>query len=91
MSDVTAEQTRDSALAAGLTMIPHHNCGLCGCMVVYIVDQAGYLFFDPSCDCTYGDGPQPRSWEDAADWINMQSNAEHKRKIAALFGLTLPQ
>lgn len=87
---VTGEQVKEAALAAGIEEVAHHECGGCWVTVNYVVVGED-LFFDSNCDC----GPctselQPRSWDDAADWINMNKGEERKR-IAALFGLALEE
>lgn len=89
---VTADEVRDAAKAAGITRIDHHDCGLCGHMVYYAVHQ-GHLFFNGGCRCSW-EPPRPCSWQDAADYINMQSRTgewgDVAAKIAKGFGLDLP-
>lgn len=69
---VTGEQVRAAVMAAGLTYIPHHECSCCGEMVAYTVHD-GDLYFAPGCGCSWS--PQePRTWDSAADWINMQND-----------------
>lgn len=89
MPRVTGEQVRAATLAAGITRIPHHDCSICGTWVCYLV-HGGNLFFDAGCGCSDFDGePTPRTWESAAEWINMQSQEQHAVRIAAKFGLVL--
>lgn len=88
---VSANEVRDAVLAAEIHFIPHHTCGLCEGMVAFFVSQNGTLFFDPSCDCSSRVRVEPRSWQDAADWINMQSNPEVRIGVAARFGLVLTE
>lgn len=83
----TAEQVRDACLAAGIRRVDHHECGICGLMVRFYITADGDLEFDPSCGCTYGGNAEPRPWQDAADWINMQSDESHRRRIAEAFGI----
>lgn len=84
---ITAEQIRDAMIAADITYVSHHECGCCGSMVSYTrIDKQ--LFFNPGCDCSWTP-PQPREWQDAAEWINMQSTQEVKDELAALFGFTV--
>lgn len=83
---VTGEQVKNAAIAAGLTFIPHHNCGCCGYTVGYMIDGDN-LYFAPGCDCHWGQ-VEPRSWDSAAEWINMQDK-QWQEKIAARFGMTL--
>lgn len=83
---VTGEQLKAAALAANIRKIDHHECGLCGVMVHYYVEGES-LFFDPSCACTYGSGPRQESWDEAAAWVNMQTDDAIAARIAASFGL----
>lgn len=86
---ITADEVQSAVLAAGITRIDHHECSGCGHMVYYEV-MGGALYFCPSCNCGGPwSPPESRSWLDAADWINMQSRPENKRKIAQRFGLSL--
>lgn len=84
----TGEQVRDAMIAANITAVDHHECGICYYMCRFIRREEA-LFFDPGCDCTRGAPLELRSWQDAADWINMQ-NEEGSAKIAQAFGLTNP-
>lgn len=84
MSKVTGEEVREAALAAGITRIEHHNCGLCRAPVFYSIHE-GALFFNPGCDCSWSP-PEPRSWESAAEWINMQSREDAREMIKQRFG-----
>jgi len=82
---VTAEQVKTAAIAAGLTYIPHHDCGGCGAWVAHSI-QDGNLFFEPGCDCSWSP-PEPREWQSIADEINMQSSEEWKGKVMQRWGM----
>lgn len=82
---VTGEQVRNAMKDAGITVVDHHTCGICGVMVFYSRDN-DQLFFNSGCGCM-GSPPQPRNWDDAAEWINMQSVPEIRQKLATKFGL----
>ncbi|HWV44070.1 hypothetical protein [Pseudorhodoplanes sp.] len=86
---ITAEQVKAAVEAAGITRIEHHDCGMCGYMTAYLVED-GKLYFDPGCDCRWAGAPEPRDWRDAADWINMQSQPDIKARLAKAFGIDLP-
>lgn len=75
-------------IAAGITEVPHHACALCGYETCYR-RRDEMLTFDAGCYCTDRRRELPRSWQDAADWINMQTDLAKARKLAARFGLTL--
>lgn len=89
---VTPEQVANAVREAGITRIEHHNCSICGHMVCYTVDQ-GQLFFNGGCGCSWSP-PQHRSWDDAAEYINMQSRSgkwgDVGAKVAKRFGIDLP-
>lgn len=86
---ITADEVKNAMIAQGIERVDHHDCGICGGMVAY-VREGENLYFDPHCGCA-GYGPlEPRTWEDAADWINMQ-NAEWQQKIAAKFGVDISE
>jgi hypothetical protein len=84
---ITGDQVRAAVEAAGITTIDHHDCGLCGAMVYYSVD-GGRLYFNPGCDCRWTPR-EPRSWDDAADWINMQSQEPARAEVARRFGIRM--
>lgn len=83
---VTAEQVRAAVLAAGIVEIPHHDCAACGEWVRYIVHRES-LYFDPSCGCAWTPFPEPREWQNAADWINMQSSDNVRSELMKRFGI----
>lgn len=86
---VTAMQVRDAAVKAGISKIDHHECGGCKYMTRYLISD-DLLFFDPGCDCSrYGrSDPRPAQWQEAADWINMQTKDEHRDRLLKAFGLS---
>jgi hypothetical protein len=78
-------EVRDAMIAADITEVPHHDCGGCGVWVKYL-RHGEQLYFGPGCGCSWSN-PEPRSWADAADWLNMQSRPDIQQKLAARFGL----
>jgi hypothetical protein len=85
MSDVTGEQVRDAMIAADISVAPTRECSLCGYPMSYS-REGERLFYDPGCDCSWR-GREPREWQSAADWINMQTNPTIRDGIRARFGL----
>lgn len=86
---ISAEQVKAATLAAGLKRIDHHDCGFCGVMVHYTIED-GELLLHTACDCvTYYEPPRHQTWESAAEWINMQNNEDARVRIAAKFGVVL--
>lgn len=84
MKQVTGQQVKDAMIAGGITRVDHHDCGICGVMVFYFRDGE-QLYFNSGCGCCWSP-PQPRDWEEVANWINMQ-NDEWRKKIMLRFGL----
>ena len=83
---VTGEQIKEAMIAANIIIVSHHDCAICGEYTFYI-RQENKLFYDSSCGCGIST-PSYRLWDDAAEWINMQSE-EVARKLAAKFGLNI--
>jgi len=84
---VTAAEVKKAVLAKGIKTIEHHTCAACDCWVNYFVEGEN-LFFDSSCDCSSsGHGMEPREWQEAADWINMQSNLCVELDLKSRFGI----
>lgn len=89
MSNVNGEQVKTAVMTAGIVLIEHHSCAICNYMTRYI-HVNGDLYFDAGCYCgrTMSD-LEPRSWDEAARWINMQSNEAARVNIAKRFGIDL--
>jgi len=85
---VTAEQLRMAATMTGVQSIDHHKCSICNTMTHYLI-RGDEIFFDASCNCSVGVGWQRRTWNDAADWVNMQKDVATQMEIAELFGLKI--
>lgn len=84
--NVTGEQVRQAMAAANITYVEHHECCGCGYMTNYRV-QDGRLYFDPGCHCTRGAGWRLTSFDEAADWINIQTNEDVRLQLRVKFGL----
>ena len=85
---VTGEMVKQAMIEKNITAVDHHDCGGCGVMVRYY-REGEQLYFDPSCGCSSLGGPEPRDWDNAANWINMQSREENAEEIALRFGIDL--
>lgn len=86
---VTGQQLLESVLKNNIKQIDHHRCFICDQMTRYYVIN-GQLYFDSSCFCTTYSSPRElESWDEAANWINMQSNSEIAKQIALRFGIDL--
>jgi hypothetical protein len=88
MQRVTGEAVKAAMIEKGIINVPHHDCGGCGVWVRYF-REGEQLFFDPRCGCTSRGYPEPKAWESAADWINMQDRPQSRIRIAGLFGIIL--
>lgn len=88
---VTGEDVRRAAQLSGATKIDNHTCSICGYMTRYLIVE-GALYYDRGCHCVPNqpDSVSPRDWEEAAGWINQQTNEEFKRNIMARFGFGSP-
>jgi len=82
---VTGDEVKAAAISAGLTYVPHHDCGGCGAWVAHIIEGEN-LFFDPRCDCSSMGFQEPREWQSVADEINMQ-NDEWRVKLMQKWGM----
>lgn len=91
MRDTSGPEIKHCMAEHNITKVDHHTCGICHYMTNYYVSD-GQLHFDPGCDCTGGGGWRESSFQDAAEWVNMQSIEANKIDIAKKFGvdLTLP-
>lgn len=86
---ITGEQVRDAMIDGNILRVEHHTCTFCRYPCAYL--RAGeQLFFDPGCDCGIRGEPEPRTWQEGADFINRQLDDAQRRTIAAAFGLVLP-
>ncbi len=89
MRNVTGEEVKEAVLIADINHIENHSCSLCGEMTYYFV-AGKELYFNSACDCSAYSKiapPRPCSWQEVADWINMQSKPESKISIAKQFGM----
>lgn len=85
----SADEVKKSVVDNDIHVIPHHECGICGEWVAYDVDGE-QLFFNSTCGCSSFSSPMiPRPWQDAADFINLQSDPMVRERVASLFGLAI--
>lgn len=83
---VTADQVKRAMAHSNITHVNHHACGICNSMTAYVIHK-DKLYYDSSCNCTYDGRPEQRSFQDAADWINMQDNPDVIADLYKKFGL----
>jgi len=80
---ITPEEVKEAVLASGETTFLHHECGVCGGPVLYII-QDDDVYFDGSC-CSGGGTLQYRGWSSISTWINMQTNEDAKSRLMEKF------
>lgn len=84
LMEVTADEVKSAMISSELYRINHHVCGFCGYMTAFIREDQR-LFFDPGCHCIIT-GWRDVSWQDVADWINMQSNLQIQQQLMTRCG-----
>lgn len=87
MKKVTGEEVKAAVFAAGITYIQSGVCSLCGGSVGYDVFGPD-LYFNSNCNCADFKPREPRTWDYAAQWINMQTDETIQREIMTRFGMT---
>lgn len=70
----TANDFKQAAREKNITFWGVHNCSMCGYECGYVI-QGDYVSYDAGCNCTYGSGLEPRSWEDLAAAYNLNAGA----------------
>lgn len=68
----TGEDFRRQAETIGLTYWPVRRCSLCGYLLAYIF-EGNTVRYDAGCYCVVYQRIEPRSWDEVADFYNMQS------------------
>jgi hypothetical protein len=87
--DVTVQELQDSCMAKDIWYVDHHDCSICGEWTRYLIDsEINAVYYDSSCGCS-SSCPTPRSWDEVAEFVNMQSQSEIKKEIALRFGIEL--
>ena len=84
---ITGHQLFNSVVNKGIKYIPHHNCSLCNCMVGYVVVDEIDLYFDATCDCVAVSDINYKTWDSAAEWVNMQTDETHRKELLKRFGI----
>jgi hypothetical protein len=84
---ITGEQVKAGVMKLGVSYIPHHDCSICGVEVGYVI-LGGDLFFDSGCGCLRGNNIRPASWDEPADWINMQFSPDVRKMLMDRFGVS---
>ena len=82
---VTGSQLREAMVRQNIVTVRHHTCSICN-ESVYYIRKDEQLFFDSSCDCCQSE-PSLRSWDDAAEWVNLQTNEDYRVVLLSRFGI----
>lgn len=79
----TPEEFRSQAIKLNINYWEHHRCAICE-------EPVGYYFFtypncevvfDSGCGCSFGSNPRPSSWQDVAEFYNMQTDEDVIKKM----------
>ena len=58
--------------------LDHHPCGLCGFMTFYFLKPQ--VAFNSGCNCAWSP-PRPSSFQEIAEWLNMQRSDDIRENI----------
>lgn len=83
---VSGDQIKATMIDQNIRYVQHHACSICD-EFVYFVREGDHLFFDSSCGCAQSN-PTPRDWNDAAEWINEQTNPDYQVELLKRFGFS---
>lgn len=87
MNKVTGDELKAAMIEKGLTYVAFSDCSLCGYQTNF--QRRGQdLYFDAGCHCIAGP-LSPRSWEHAAQVINVQEDSPFGIKLKQGFGLAV--
>lgn len=64
----TPEELKNQVKLKGINKWTVHNCSMCGYPCGYVF-RGEDVFYDPGCDCVFGEEKQ-RSWENLAEEFN---------------------
>lgn len=88
---VTGDEVKAAVQKANINWVDHHDCGMCGVMVGFVCD-GDTIRFRSGCGCSWAPD-RPASWNEAAEFINMQRRegkwGDVAAKVAKRFGLEL--
>ena len=75
----TVEEFKESVKKNNIKRWDIHKCSICGFNCGYIFDiYNDQVYYDSGCDCvTYFVMPHPRSWNEVAEYYNMQTNPKY--------------
>ena len=82
---VTGSQLREAMVRQNIVTVRHHTCSICNEAIHYI-RKDDHLFFDSSCGCCQSE-PRLWSWDEAANWVNAQTNEDYRDVLLERFGL----
>ena len=81
-----AEEFKEQAKLLGITHWDSHECHFCKYMTKYIF-SGGLVLFDQGCDCLKQHNDYVvRSWDDIADYYNMQTSPDVIEKFDKFWG-----
>jgi hypothetical protein len=81
MQKYSAEWVRQQAQEKGASWLVNHDCSLCGTDVGYIINGE-QVSFRSGCGCSWSPD-RPSSFEEIAEWLQMQKSDEIRDRIMA--------
>jgi hypothetical protein len=85
-----ASEFQTQVVNRGLTRWEIYQCSICGAMCGYVF-AASRVYYDSSCDCVPGGSmPQPRTWQEVADFYNSRRDPEGIARMDAFWGFDQP-
>lgn len=88
MRNTTADEIKQSCRKHKIERADVRQCSICHAWIGYVI-TGDNIAFDGGCDCTSYGGWSSRTWHDAADFVNIQTNMEVKKRVASKFGVDL--
>jgi len=78
----TGEDFKEQAKLLNIDHWDSHKCAICNYMTKFVF-VGGQVLFDSGCDCMRELADySPRTWDDVADYYNMQINASVKKEFS---------
>lgn len=88
MRNTTAEELKQACHKHKIERVNVRQCSICNGWIGYVI-SGDSIAFDSGCDCVSYGGWMARTWQDAAECVNMQTDFEVKKTLAAKFGVDL--
>ena len=85
------EHFKEAVKRLGISRWNVWNCSMCGYECGFVFRNDDSVFYDPGCGCVTHNVPlEPRTWEDVANFYNIQKNENIIAKMDALWRFVDP-